>query len=205
LEPHRLPKSPYPKLVLGSASPRRKQLLSQLGIKPAAVDPCQIDESPLPGEAPGAYVRRLALEKVDIVSKKHKGAVVLAADTAVAVGKRILGKPETRAEAEQFLKLLSGRRHRVYSAVAVAGGAPKPSLKTSLSIVTFKRLTINEISWYLESGEWQGKAGAYAIQGKAGAFIKSLKGSYSGVVGLPLYETACLLNAHGFQLKIDDK
>jgi len=200
-----LPKNPKPKLVLGSASPRRKQLIAQLGIEAEVVEACRINETPEPGEAPRAYVRRMALAKATLISKKHKGAIVLAADTTVAVGKRILGKPRSRAEAEQFLKLLSGRRHRVYSAVAIIGGAPKPSVKISTSRVGFKRLTSGEISWYLESGEWRGKAGGYAIQGKAGAFIKSLAGSYSGVVGLPLYETACLLNAHGFDLLTDNK
>ena len=200
-----MPETLKPKLVLGSQSPRRKALLAQLGIKPGAIDPCDIDERPQAGEMPAAYTKRLALEKAAAVLKKHKGAIVLTADTAVALGKRILGKPADRAEAESFLKLLSGRKHRVYSTVAVASGAARPSIKTSVSIVTFKRLTADEIKWYLECGEWQGKAGGYAIQGKAGAFIKGLKGSYSGVVGLPLYETACLLNAHGFQLKIDSK
>ena len=200
-----MPETLKPKLILGSQSPRRKVLLSQLGIKPSAIDPCDIDERPQTGELPGAYTKRLALEKASVVLKNHKGTIVLTADTAVAVGKRILGKPADRAEAESFLKLLSGRRHRVYSTVAVASEAVKPSVKTSVSIVTFKRLTADEIEWYLACGEWQGKAGGYAIQGKAGAFIKGLKGSYSGVVGLPLYETACLLNAHGFQLKVDRK
>jgi septum formation protein len=157
-----------------------------------------VDEAPLPGEKPGDYTRRLAALKATIATKKHKGALVLAADTAVAAGARILGKPADRAEAEKFLKLLSGRRHRVITSIALVTHEGKLVQKTVTTSVSFKRLTVDEINWYLESNEWRGKAGGYAIQGKAGAFVKRINGSYTNVVGLPLYETLALLGAHGY-------
>ena len=193
-------KASRPELILASASPRRLQLLRQAGIEPDTVEACDIDETPGKGEAPAAYVKRLAAEKAQTISKKHFGALVLAADTAVSVGKRILGQPQSKAQAEQFLKLLSGRRHRVITSVALITRVGKLVQKNVTTVVSFKRLTDEEIAWYLKSGEWQGKAGAYAIQGKAGAFVKALRGSYTNVVGLPLYETRALLTGHGFHV-----
>ncbi|MCH7807529.1 MAG: septum formation inhibitor Maf [Proteobacteria bacterium] len=184
--------------MLASASPRRRELLNQAGIIPSAIAPVEVDETPLASEKPGDYTRRLAAQKATLVAKKNRGALVLAADTAVAVGARILGKPGDRAEAEKFLKLLSGRRHRVITSIALKPPSQKLVQKTVITSVSFKRLTAGEINWYLQSGEWRGKAGGYAIQGKAGAFVKRINGSYTNVVGLPLYETLALLRAHGY-------
>jgi len=192
-----LPTTKNKDLVLASASPRRRDLLTQIGITPSAITPVDVDETPLRCEKPEAYARRLAVEKTTLAAKKHKGAFVLGADTAVAVGARILGKPGDQAEAEKFLTLLSGRRHRVISSIALMTPGGKTYQKTITTVVSFKRLTRQEIKWYLDGGEWQGKAGAYAIQGKAGAFVKRINGSYTNVVGLPLYETLALLQAHG--------
>lgn len=193
-------KSSRPELILASASSRRLQLLRQAGIEPDAVEACDIDETPKKSEAPPAYVKRLAAVKAQTISNKHVGALVLAADTAVAVGTRILGQPQDKAEAEQFLKLLSGRRHRVITSVALITLAGKLVQKNVTTVVSFKRLTDEEIAWYLKSGEWQGKAGGYAIQGKAGAFVNRINGSYTNVVGLPLYETCALLTGNGFRV-----
>ncbi|MCH8081132.1 MAG: septum formation inhibitor Maf [Proteobacteria bacterium] len=193
-----MPAPSHKDLILASASPRRRELLNQAGIIPSAIAPVEVDETPLASEKPGDYTRRLAAQKATLVAKKNRGALVLAADTAVAVGVRILGKPGDRAEAEKFLKLLSGRRHRVITSIALAVPKRKLVLKTVTTSVSFKRLTAGEINWYLECGEWQGKAGGYAIQGKAGAFVKRINGSYTNVVGLPLYETLAILRAHGY-------
>ncbi len=193
-----MPALSIPDLILASASPRRRDLLNQAGIIPAAITPVEVIETPLAGEKPGVYAQRLAAQKATLVAKKHKGALVLAADTVVAAGARILGKPANRAEAEKFLKLLSGRRHRVITSIALMPSQGKLAQKTLTTSVSFKRLTAGEINWYLDSGEWRGKAGAYAIQGKAGAFVKRINGSYTNVVGLPLYETLALLRAHGY-------
>ena len=200
-----MPAGKTPKLVLASASPRRLDLLKQIGIKPDAVDPRGIDETPLKGEKPTHYVKRLAREKAEAAAKKHKGKLVLAADTAVACGARILGKANSKNEAEKFLTLLSGRRHRVISAVALVNAKGETSLKLAQTMVLFKRLTEDEIAWYLKSDEWKGKAGAYAIQSKAGAFVKRINGSYTNVVGLPLYETRALLAANGYPLEKNKK
>lgn len=187
-------------VILASASPRRLDLLKRIGVVPDAVDPADCDESPVKGERPLAYARRIAFEKAQIVAARHPGAVVLAADTVVAVGQRILGKAETRDEAEACLRLLSGRRHRVHSAVTVvdAGGAARHRVSTS--VLAFKRLSAEEITAYLASGEWQGKAGGYAVQGYAEAFVRTLMGSHSGVMGLPLFETRALLISAGLSL-----
>ena len=193
-----MPAPSHKDLILASASPRRRELLNQAGIIPLAITPVEVDETPLASEKPRDYTRRLAAQKATLVAKKNRGALVLAADTAVAVGVRILGKPGDRAEAEKFLKLLSGRRHRVITSIALAVPKRKLVLKTVTTSVSFKRLTAGEINWYLECGEWQGKAGGYAIQGKAGAFVKRINGSYTNVVGLPLYETLAILRAHGY-------
>jgi septum formation protein len=188
------------RLVLASASPRRQELLAQVGIAPDAVSPADIDETPARGELPAALARRLADAKAVVAAKRHPGDWILAADTVVAVGRRILGKPEDEAEARRFLRLLSGRRHKVVGGIAVV--APDGARRTRLvtTAVTFKRLEQGEIDRYLASGEWRGKAGGYAIQGRAGAFVRAIGGSYFNVVGLPLYETLALLRGSGFRL-----
>lgn len=187
-------------LILASASPRRVELLARLGATVDAVDPAQIDETPARGELPHAYALRMAAEKAAAVAARHPGRIVLAADTVVAVGRRILPKAETEAEARACLQLLSGRRHRVLSAVTLIDGKGKAHHRLSTSILNFKRLGQEEITSYIESGEWNGKAGGYAIQGRAEAFVRHLSGSHSGVMGLPLYETRALLLAAGVAL-----
>ena len=187
-------------LVLASASPRRVDLLRQVGIEPGPIDPADIDETPGPRELPRPYALRMARAKLDAVAARHPGAIVLAADSVVACGRRILPKAEREDEARRCLDLLSGRRHRVLGGVAVA--APDGTVRTRLveTVVAFKRLTPAEVADYLASGEWQGKAGGYAIQGRAARFVSFLSGSYSNVVGLPLFETAALLSAAGLRL-----
>jgi septum formation protein len=186
------------RLVLASASPRRLELLARLGVTPDAVVPAEIDETPGRGELPAAYASRMAREKAAAVASE--GAIVLAADTVVAAGRRILGKAESDEEALAFLTLLSGRRHRVFSAVAVTDATGATRMRLSTSVVAFKRLSADELRAYLGSGEWRGKAGAYGIQGRAEALVRQLSGSHSGVMGLPLYETRALLRAAGFPL-----
>jgi septum formation protein len=182
--------------ILASASPRRLALLAQAGLRPAAVLAAEIDESPRKGELPPAYVARLAREKTEAVLAQRPAAIVLAADTTVAVGRRILGKPEDAAEARRFLALMSGRRHRVYTGVCVAGPGMLRQ-RTVMTQVRFKRFSQTEIAAYLESGEWQGVAGGYRIQGLAERYIHAIHGSYSNVVGLPLLETCQLLASAG--------
>jgi septum formation protein len=189
-----------PRLVLASASPRRADLLCQIGITPDIVAPADIDERPRKGERPRALAARLAQAKAKAVASMHPGAMVLAADTVVGCGLRILPKAETVAEAERCLDLLSGRRHRVFSGVAVIAPDGKMSAKCVETAVTFKRLSARERAWYLASGEWRGKAGGYAIQGLAATFVRALGGSYSNVVGLPLHETAMLLQGLGYDV-----
>lgn len=185
-------------LILASASPRRRDLLAQIGVTPDAIVPADIDESILPGEQARAYVMRLAREKALAVASGHTGAYVLGSDTTVCVGRRILGKPETAEEAGKFLDLLSGRRHRVYSGVALV--CPEGSIheKVVETRVRMKRLDHDERDTYLASNAWQGLAGGYAIQGEAGAFVIDIIGSYTNVVGLPLYETRALLRGNGY-------
>ena len=185
------------RLILGSASPRRLDLLAQLGIVPDAVRPADIDETPLPRELPRPYVARMALEKARAVGA-GADEIVLAADTTVALGRRILGKPADATEAAQFLMQMGGRRHTVLTAVCVRLGEREFS-RVVESAVKMKRLSDDELNRYLASGEWQGKAGAYGIQGRAGAFIPWIQGSFSAIVGLPLAETAALLAAAGWQ------
>ena len=172
-------------------------MLARLGITPDEIDPAAIDESVLTGELPGDHARRLALAKCATVAMRHPDALVLAADTVVAVGRRILPKAEDEATARRCLDLLSGRRHRVLSAVALAG-PDRTRHRLSTSIVRFKRLSGDEIDAYLAGGEWHGKAGGYAIQGAAEALILRIDGSHSGIVGLPLAETRALLLAAGW-------
>ena len=184
-------------LILASASPRRRELLARLGIEPARIVAADIDETPLPGEQPRAHAIRLAGAKARAAAALAPGAFVLAGDTVVGVGRRILPKAEDEATARACLSLLSGRRHRVFSAVALA--TPDGTVREALSetALRFKRLSPSEIDAYIASGEWRGKAGGYAIQGIAEAFCLWLAGSHSGVVGLPLYETRKLLIAAG--------
>ena len=184
------------KLILGSASPRRKDLLAQLGLVPDAILPPDIDEDPVKGELPRPYCARIAREKALAVTAGSDD-VVLTADTTVALGRRILGKPRSAGEAAEFLTALGGRRHQVITAVAVRRG-DRLWAKDSVSAVKMKRLSDAELNAYLVGGEWQGKAGAYAIQGAAGAFIPWISGSFTGIVGLPLSETAALLEAAGY-------
>lgn len=184
------------RLILGSGSPRRLELLAQLGLTPHEIRPPDIDETPLRAELPRKYCRRIAAAKIDAM-QLSAGEVALCADTTVALGRRILGKPGDAGEATAFLGLLSGRRHRVITAVAVKRG-DRVWQRDLTSSVKFKRLSETEIAGYIATGDWRGKAGAYAIQGPAGAFIPWMQGSYTAVVGLPVYETAQLLRAAGY-------
>lgn len=186
------------RLILASASPRRRELLAQIGIVPDLIAPTDIDEDPQPREQPGPLAARLAAEKAAAAAPHHAGAYVLAADTVVGLGRRILGKPADADEARRFLGQLSGRRHRVYSGVTVIAPDGRTGRRLVTTTVHFKRLERAEIDRYLDGGEWDGKAGGYAIQGAAGAFVPSINGSYSNVVGLPLYETLSLLQGLGF-------
>jgi septum formation protein len=188
--------------VLASASPRRLDLLAQIGLTPTLIDPAHIDESPMRGEMPSALAKRLATAKARATAARHRqeDAFVLGADTVVACGRRILPKPADRDEARTCLDLLSGQRHTVFSAVALATPTNQIHTRVVVTKVTFKRLSELEINRYLDSGEWDGKAGGYAIQGLAGAFVRHLNGSYSGVVGLPLHETANLLTGAGYPI-----
>jgi septum formation protein len=186
------------RLILASASPRRLELLARLGITPDAVIPAEIDETPRKAEIPDRYACRMAAEKACAVAEP--GSLILAADTVVAAGRRILPKAESEDEARAALSLLSGRRHRVHSAVAVRDSVGRIRTRLSTSVVAFKRLSEEEIRAYLASGEWLGKAGGYAIQGRAEALVRMLSGSHSGVMGLPLYETRTLLRAAGYPL-----
>ena len=183
--------------VLASASPRRLDLLRQAGIAPDRVSPADIDETPLPRELPRAHALRLARGKALAVAAREPRAVVLAADTVVGCGRRILPKAEDRETAARCLDLLSGRRHRVFGAICLVVPGRAPVLRLSVTAVRFKRLSGAEREAYLEGLEWQGKAGGYAIQGRAAAFLRFLSGSYSNVVGLDLYETASLLAGAG--------
>jgi len=187
-----------PRLVLASASPRRVALLTQIGLKPDAVHPARIDEAPRADETPAAHALRLAEEKARAVATREPGAFALAADTVVACGRRIVGKPATEDEARQCLALLSGRRHRVHGGIAVVTPAGKLASRRVETAVLFKRLTRDEIDDYIASGEWRDKAGGYAIQGLAARFVRGIVGSYSNVVGLPLAETVALLVGQGY-------
>lgn len=187
-----------PALVLASASPRRRELIARLGIAPARIAAADIDETPAKAELPRDYAQRMAREKALAIATEAEFA--LAGDTVVAAGRRILPKAEDEATARSCLKLLSGRRHRVFSAIALL--APDGTLRERISetIVRFKPLSADEISAYLAGGEWHGKAGGYAIQGSAEGLITWISGSHSGVVGLPLFETRALLRAAGFAI-----
>ena len=196
-----------PKLVLASGSPRRLALINQAGIEPEALRPADLDETPLRGELPRACANRLARAKADAalelvrMDDELKGSFILSADTVVAVGRRILPKAELLDQAAQCLRLLSGRNHRVHSAVCLV--TPKEAFRQRLveTRVRFKRLSDEDIEAYLASGEWRGKAGGYAAQGIAGGFIVKIVGSYSNVVGLPLYEVTTLLAGEGYPIR----
>ncbi|WP_171241441.1 nucleoside triphosphate pyrophosphatase [Ruegeria sp. HKCCA5491] len=184
--------------ILGSGSPRRLDLLAQLGVQPDAIRAPDIDEAPLKGELPVSYCNRITRAKVQAV-QADSDDITLCADTTVALGRRILGKPEDAGQAAEFLHALSGRRHRVITSVAVRRGE-RVLQRDVVSQVKVKRLSDVEINAYLATGDWQGKAGAYAIQGPAGAFIPWISGSFTGIVGLPLSETAALLQGIGYPL-----
>jgi septum formation protein len=197
-----------PKLVLASGSPRRLALLNQIGIEPDSLLPAEIDEIPRKGELPRVLANRLARAKADRAltvvrnDDELRGAFILAADTVVAVGRRILPKAELLEEAAQCLRLLSGRSHRVYTGICMV--TPKEAFRSRLveTRVRFKRISKEELEAYLAAGEWRGKAGGYAVQGLAGAFVVKIVGSYANVVGLPLYETATLLNGEGYPVHL---
>ncbi len=186
------------KLILGSGSPRRRELLAQIGVVPDAIRAPDIDETPLKAELPRPYCARMAVEKARAVDAGDDD-IVLCADTTVALGRRIMGKPESVAQAAEFLLALSGRRHRVITAVAVRRGA-RLWERDVVTTVQMKRLSDEELNAYLATNDWKGKAGGYAIQGPAGALIPWINGSFTGVVGLPLAETAGLLQAAGYPL-----
>jgi septum formation protein len=190
---HSNPIQTHASLILASASPRRVQLLAQLGITPSAILPADIDESPEKNELPLAYVRRVACHKAQHIAALHPHHAVLSADTIVVLGRRILPKTEDAATARQCLQQLSSRRHRVMTCVCLIDAAGKRRSKTVTSIVRFSCITPRMLEEYIASDEWRGKAGGYGIQGKAAAFIPFISGSYSNVVGLPLHETAKLL------------
>jgi len=187
-------------LILASASPRRRELLAQVGITPDQIDPAEIDEAAGKDELPGPLARRLAEEKAASVAARHAQAFVLGADTVVGVGRRIVGKPADAAEARRFLELLSGRRHRVFGGICAIAPDGRRTVRLINTMVRFKRLTSAEIDAYLATGEWQGKAGAYAIQGHAAAFIPAINGSYSNVVGLDVAAAAAMLAGLGYRL-----
>ena len=186
------------RLILGSGSPRRSELLAQLGVFPDEIRPPEIDETPVKAELPRPYCRRMAYEKL-LAVPRNDDEVVLCADTTVALGRRILGKPQDMGEAAGFLLALSGRRHRVITAIAVAAG-DQVWQRDVVTTVRMKTLSNQELNAYLQSNDWQGKAGGYGIQGQAGAFIPWISGSFSAVVGLPLAETTNLLLAAGYPL-----
>lgn len=186
-------------LILASASPRRVSLLGQIGITADFIEPAHIDESPLKDELPRQLAQRLARAKAEEIAKTKSGHFILAADTVVGVGRRCLPKAEDATEARQFLELLSGRRHHVYGGICLIG--PNGEVRNRLidTAVKFKRLSTSEINAYIASSEWEGKAGAYAIQGTAGAFVEKIIGSYTNVVGLSLLETQNMLTGLGYR------
>jgi septum formation protein len=193
-----------PKLVLASGSPRRLSLLNQAGIEPDSLQPAEIDEIPVKGELPRALANRLAREKAQValasvrIDEELRGSYIIAADTVVAVGRRVMPRADMLEDAAACLRLLSGRNHRVYTGICLV--TPKESFRQRLveTRVRFKRLSNEDLEGYLASGEWRGKAGGYAIQGLAGTFVVKMVGSYTNVVGLPLYETMSLLSGEGY-------
>ncbi|MFQ5973962.1 MAG: Maf family protein [Alphaproteobacteria bacterium] len=188
-----------PLLVLASASSRRAALLAQVGIRPYAVEPAHVDERPRPGERPAELARRLSAAKARSVRERYPRAYVLGADTVVAVGRRILPKAQSPSEARRCMEMLSGRRHRVHGGITVLAPDGRHSTRLVTTIVRFKRLSEAEIDSYIAGGEWEGKAGGYAIQGSAAALIPSINGSYSNVVGLAVAEARMMLSGLGYQ------
>jgi len=188
-----------PHFVLASASPRRRELLAQVALPPDAVDPADIDETPVAAELPRRHALRLAEVKARAVAARHPGAFVLGADTVVACGRRILPQARDIETARRCLLLLSGRRHRVFGGIAVIGPGGSCATRCAESVVAFRRLERAELDAYLASRDWEGKAGGYAIQGLAARFVRFLGGSYSNVVGLPLFETVSLLAGQGYE------
>ncbi len=187
------------RLILASASPRRLELLRQMNIVPDSVMPADIDETPHKTELPIPYACRIAADKAEKIRESIKDSIILSADTVVACGRRILPKAETEEQARECLALLSGRRHRVISAVSVIATDGKQQTRPVISVVKFKRLSNSDIDTYINSGEWMGKAGGYAIQGIAAAFIPFISGSYTAIVGLPLAETIAMLRSAGYE------
>ncbi len=188
------------RLILASASPRRVALLAQIGIVPDAVDPADVDETPRRGESPRAYALRMAQEKAELVGRRHPGSFVLSGDTVVAVGTRILPKADTCEQAAFCWDLLSGRRHQVLTAVGLVTPDGACHVHLARTRIRVRRVSAAEKAWYLASGEWEGKAGGYAIQGRAAVFFRDVAGNVSTVIGLPQYETAALLLSHGYRL-----
>ena len=186
-------------LILASSSPQRLKLLKQIGIVPDKVVPAKIEEKPSKSEKPRDFVIRMSKEKALNVSKQYKDSYVLSGDTIVSVGRRIIGKPSNKAEAENYLKLLSGRRHRVLSAVTLITPDNKEMTKVTVTRVKFSRLNKNDLFEYIKTNEWKGRAGGYAIQGKASAFIPWINGSYTGIVGFPVNEVKNLLSSSGWK------
>ena len=186
------------KLILASASPRRVELLKQIGVAPDSIAPANIDETPLPKEKPKDLALRLSAQKAEKIAQMHTDAYILAADTVVARGQTILDKANTPQQALEYLTQLSGRRHRVYGAITLITPQKRLISRISETIVQFRQLSPKEISHYIETGEWEGKAGGYGIQGLAGAYIKFISGSYSNVVGLSLCDTMNILKNSGY-------
>lgn len=187
------------RLVLASASPRRRELLAQIGMTADVIVPANLDEVPRRNELPAKFARRLSIAKVDKVAADHADAFVLGADTVVACGRRILPKTASDSEAHSCLIMLSGRRHRVYGGVTVVSPGGIKRTRVVTTVVSFKPLAKEEIDIYLASGEWQGKTGGYAIQGRAASFVRFISGSYTNVVGLPVFEVAQLLTGLGYK------
>ena len=185
-------------LILASASPRRLDLLNQIGFPPDRIDPADVDETPRRDEAPGPHAERLAEEKARLVASRHPGCFIVAADTVVACGSRILPKAEDERTARRCLTMLSGRRHRVHGGLCIIAPDGRVVSRLVTTVVTLKRLDDGELAGYLASGEWHGKAGGYAVQGRAAAFVRQINGSYSNVVGLPLHETYAVLRGLGY-------
>lgn len=186
-------------LILASASPRRLELLSQIGIKPDAVIPADIDETILKGELPKTLALRLAKSKAEKIADANPKAFILAADTVVACGRRLMDKPTDASDARRILEILSGRRHKVYGGLCLIAPDGKSRARLCETTVSFRRLSEKEIAAYIDSGEWEGKAGAYAIQGMAATFTKFLSGSHSNVIGLSLYDVSAMLDAAGYK------
>lgn len=188
------------RLILASASPRRKELLARIGVVPDAIIPADIDETPRASETPQAYVERLAREKAQVIAAANPDSLVLAADTTVAVGRRILEKPIDSCQARDFLALLSGRRHRVYTGQAIVQHGQELRSQVAMTRVAIKRLSQQEVDWYIDTREWEGKAGGYAIQGAFARFIPWINGSYTNVMGLDLAITHAQLTGAGLRL-----